>query len=80
MPSATAMPATARMRAYRDRLRRGACVLRNITVDDEVGLIELLIDSRLLSEAARDDRLAVARATGRLLNGIVAEHFRKDMP
>jgi hypothetical protein len=57
--------AAAKQKALRDRRKRGEVVLP--TVVDEVALAELLIASGHLTEAARDDRAALARGLARWL-------------
>jgi hypothetical protein len=71
----TALSTVERVRRLRDRRKTGACVLNFVSVNDETGLIETLIVSGLLAETERDDKSAMSRAAGRLLDVVVKERW-----
>jgi hypothetical protein len=65
-------PGAARVAAHYRRRKSGRIVLP-VEVD-EVGLVELLVEARLLSAGQQDDRRAVAAATSKLLGVITDEN------
>jgi hypothetical protein len=61
-----------RMRALRRRQRDGKVPLR--LEADEVGLQEVLIATRKLSEDERDNRAAMERGLTELVEALIADH------
>ena len=62
-----------RVKRYRERKKAGAVVLQNVEVKDDVGLTELLIRCNLMGACDYDNRAAIAKATGKLLDIIVKD-------
>jgi hypothetical protein len=61
----------ARVARHRERRREGLVVVP--TAIDEIATVEFLIDTRFLQPCDRDDRTAVGKALGCLIDKIVKE-------
>ncbi len=68
----TARRSSSRMRRHRARQRAGRLVLA-VEVD-EVGLVELLIETGRLSRDRSEDRKAITDATTKLLASLTVAH------
>ena len=80
MTAASPAPVRDRVRRHRERRRTGAVVLPFVLVADEVSLAELLTAAGLLAAAEHDDKAAIARAVGKLLDALVEQHRAEASP